>query len=201
MHPVLAKAVYPLAELVAAVGLNEAQLSPNSELHQWCAQQVVEHLILTFQSSRGELERRLKSGGSPASSASLLQWILRVQVCTFGSMSAGVSTTLSLRPTRFVPQDGKALAERLLAEAEALDKDLSACRIAFGLRPCGYHAMYGPLRVEEWRVYHSVHIRHHQRQFEDAIRLARRRAAGMPQSTPQQDQVAPAADSDGQVLL
>ena len=201
MHPVLAKAVHPLAELVAGVGLDEAQVSPNSELHQWCGQQVVEHLILTFQSSRMELERRLKSGGSSVRRASLLQWILRVQVCMFGSMSRGVSTALTLRPIRFVPQGGRELAERLLAEAEALDKDLSNCRINFGLRPCGYHAMYGPLRVEEWRVYHSVHIRHHQRQFEEAIRLARRRIAGATQSILRQEQVAPAADSDGQVLL
>jgi len=197
MHPVLAKAVYPLAEQVAAVSLNEAQVSPNAELRQWCGQQVVEHLILTFQSSRRELERRLKSGDSPASRASWLQWILKVQVCVFGLMSQGVSTTLSLRPARFVPQDGKELAARLLAEAEALNKDLSDCRIVFGLRPCGYHPMYGPLRVEEWRVYHAAHIRHHQRQFEEVIRLAQRRAAGAAQTKPRQEQVATAAGIDG----
>jgi len=193
MHPVLAKAVYPLVEQVAAVSLNEAQVSPDLEMHRWCGQQVVEHLILAFQSSRQELERRLKSGDSPVSSASWLQWILKVQVCMFGSMSEGVSTTLSLRPTRFVPQDGKTLAERLLAEAEALNKVLSECRIRFGLRPCGYHGMYGPLRVEEWRVYHAVHIRHHRRQFEKCIRLARRRAVATAQPKPLREQVAPAA--------
>jgi hypothetical protein len=197
MHPVLAKAVNPLAEQVAAVSLNEAQFSPDLEMHRWCGQQVVEHLILSFQSSRMELERRLKSGDSPVSNASLLQWILKIQVCMFGSMSEGVSTTLSLRPTRFVPQDGKELAERLLAEAEALNNDLSDCRISFGLRPCGYHGMYGPLRVEEWRVYHAVHVRHHERQFQDAIRLARKRAAGAAQSKPRQEQVAAPAATEG----
>jgi hypothetical protein len=176
MHPVLADAITPFAEQVAMVSLTEAQFSPDSEHHLWSAQQVVEHLILSFQKSTQELRTRLKTGNSPAATASLLQWILKVQVCVWSLMSRGVPTTLALRPDHFVPQDGKALAARLLSAAEDLDKALIEARFAFGMRPCGYHVIYGPLRVEEWRVYHAVHCRHHRQQFEEAVRLARRRS-------------------------
>jgi hypothetical protein len=178
MHPVLAQAVHPFAEEVSAVSLADAQAPHDLHFHRWGGQEVVEHLILGFQASRQELERRLKSGESPTRSASLLQWIIKTQTCLFGSMSTGVPSPRSLRPAHFVPQDGQALATRLVAEAEELSKVLAQSRIAFGLRPCGYHPMYGPLRVEEWRAYHAVHCRHHLRQFRDAIELSRRRAAG-----------------------
>ena len=178
MHPVLADAVLPFAEKVAAVSLIEAQVSPDPEYHRWCGQQVVEHLILSFKHTREELQRRLKTGQSPATKRTFLQWLIKVQVCFFASMSDGVSTTLPLRPSEFVPQDGPALAARLLAEAEELNKVLSECRIVFGLRPCGYHPMFCRLRVEEWRVYHAVHCRHHMCQFDEAIRFARKYPGG-----------------------
>lgn len=176
MHPVLADAVFPLAEQIAAASLRDAQVSPDPTLHKWSGQELVEHLILTFQQSNQELSKRLAAGESPSQSCTWLQWLLKTQVCFFQSMPEGVPTFSVLRPGKFEPQDGPTLAARLLDAAEALNKTLAQCRIAFGMRPCGYHPMYGSMRVEEWRVYHRVHCRHHQPQFEEAIRLARSRA-------------------------
>jgi hypothetical protein len=177
MHPVLADAVFPLAEQVAAASLRDAQVSPDPTLHKWSAQQVVEHLILTMQQSKQELSKRLASGESPSRSTSWLQWFLKLQLCFFQSMPVGISTFSALRPGQLEPQDGPTMAARLLDAAEDLNKTLAECRITFGMRPCGYHPMYGAMRVEEWRVYHRVHCRHHQPQFEEAIRLVRSRAA------------------------
>jgi hypothetical protein len=176
MHPVLAKAVFPFADAIKPVCLIEAQVSPDPECHRWCGQAVVEHLIRAFQHSREELEKRIKNRNPPALSPSLVQRIIKLQVCVFGKMSEGVPAIQALRPGQFVPQDGEALAARFLAEAEELSKVLKQSRIVFGLRPCGYHPILGAMRVEEWRVYHAVHCRHHQPQFEEAIRLAQRRA-------------------------
>jgi len=182
MHPVLADAVFPLAEHVAAVSLKEAQVSPAADTHGWNAQQVVEHLILSFRQSTEELQKRLKLDQSPSRSASWLQWIIKIQVCVFHSMTRGVSTSSSLRPRTYIPQDGPELAARLCDEAELLNKTLAESRIAFGMRPCGYHPVYGPLRVEEWRVYHAVHCRHHMRQFDAAIAYAQNHPAEMEQA-------------------
>jgi len=177
MHPVLADAVFPLAEQVAAASLRDAQVSPDPTLHKWSAQQVVEHVILAMQQSKLELSKRLASGESPARSSTWLQWFLKTQLCFFQSMPQGVSTFSALRPGQFEPQDGPTMAARLLDAAEELNKTLAQCRIVFGMRPCGRHPMYGSMRVEEWRVYHRVHCKHHQPQFEEAIRLAHSRAA------------------------
>jgi hypothetical protein len=68
------------------------------------------------------------------------------------------------------------LSARLLAEAEELSKVLAECRLAFGTRPCGNHPIYGALRVEEWRNYHAVHIRHHIPQFRECVAFARKHA-------------------------
>jgi hypothetical protein len=174
MHPVLAKAIHPVAEQIATVTLAEAQVSANSELRRWSGQEVVEHLILSIQKSKEELQRRLKSKNSPFYSCTFIQWVIKFQLLWFGSMPRGIPATHSLSPHRIVAQDGPALAARLLSEAEELSKALAECRIAFGVRPCGNHPIYGPLRVEEWRRYHAVHCRHHLQQFKEAIDFARK---------------------------
>ena len=173
MHPVLAQAIQPFAEEIATVRLAEAQVSPDPKSERWCGQQVVEHLILSLKKSREGLQHRLKSSRSRTTLATLLQHIIKIQVF-LGSMPRGVPALPSLTPIEFVPQDGPVLAARLLAEAEELSKVLAECRLAFGLRPCGSHPIYGPLRVEEWRQYHSVHCRHHVRQFKEAVDFARK---------------------------
>ncbi len=176
MHPVLANAAYAFAEELAAVGLAEAQISPDPSLNRWCGQQVVEHLILSMRKSREDLQRSLKSKSSRSKRPTLLQRALSLQLF-FGRMSHGLQALPSLTPVTFTPQDGTMLSARLLAEAEELSKVLAECRLAFGLRPCGNHPIYGPLRVEEWRHYHAVHFRHHLKQFEENCRF-RSRATG-----------------------
>jgi hypothetical protein len=113
-------------------------------------------------------------------------------------MPRGAFTSLAVRPGQFVPQDGKELAARFLAAAEDANKVLDDCRLSFGMRPCGYHPMYGPLRVEEWRVYHAVHCRLHQQQFEETIRFARRHlAAGTVQAVAEEKPTASPSGKGG----
>ena len=174
MHPVLSDAVFPFAGQIAAVTRDEAQTHPDDDPQRWCGQAVVEHLILDFLCSRNELQMRLKNRDSPSRAASLQQWILKIQTCLLAWMPDGLPAPPGLRPGHFSPQEGAELASRLTEAAQQLDAALVQCRIVFGMRPCGYHSMYGPLRVEEWRVYHAAHCRRHQRQFEKAIRAAQR---------------------------
>ncbi len=173
MHPVLAKTLNPIAEEIAAASLAEAQVSPNPGKHRWSGQQVVEHLILMFHSAQEELQTHLKKHKPASNWHTLLQWLLKAQLCWFGSMSPGIPSRHAIRPRQFVPQDGPALAARLLAEAEDADKALVQCRREFGLQSCGYHPIYGPLRVDEWRNYFAIHSRHHLPQFREAIAYAR----------------------------
>jgi hypothetical protein len=56
-------------------------------------------------------------------------------------------------------------------EAERMDRTLRACRERFGIQPIASHRFFGPLRVDQWRRFHAIHVRHHARQVR-AIRKA-----------------------------
>jgi hypothetical protein len=142
-------------------------------MDDWCAQEVVEHLILTFRQSREELETRLKTRTPPTNRSTLYQLPLKIQLQWFGSMTAGTIAPPSLVPTKFVPQDGPALSARLQAEAEQLSKTLVQSEATFGKRPCGDHPLYGPLPAAGWRKYHALHCRQHAGQLKSAIEFAR----------------------------
>jgi hypothetical protein len=176
MHPVLAVQAAKIVDPLASLSQAEAQASPSPEDHAWSAQQVVEHLILAFEHSGKLLEESLRKRKPASNSHTFPQWLLKAQICWFGSMPRGVTALRALRPEAIVPQDGKTLSARFLAAAEKLDETLVACRKSFGLLPCAVHPIYGPLRVEEWRQYHAVHCRHHLPQLQQAVTHSRTHA-------------------------
>jgi len=182
MDSVLANTLKPIADELATVSQAQAQASPRPTMDDWCGQEVVEHLILTFKKSTEELESRLKSKTPPANGSTLYQLPLKIQLLWFGSMTAGTIAPPSLVPGKFVPQDGPALSARLLAEAEQLSKTLAQSEAVFGKRPCGDHPIYGPLSAAGWRKYHELHCRQHATQLKAAINFARAHRAKVPEA-------------------
>ena len=73
---------------------------------------------------------------------------------------------------------------RLLDAAKVVDNLLAVCRRVYGMEPCGEHWMYGPLRVEDWRAYTAIHIRHHLKQLKVAVNYARNPPPEPEQVTP-----------------
>ena len=173
MHPILKSALEPLAAQIAGLSLEEAQVHPLPGQGRWCPQQVLEHLILTYGQTADSVARQLKSGRVPKNRRGLLEFVLRVQALGFGHMPSGVPAVLAMRPTDYVPETGAAIAARFLEAAEAMDVQLVAARKKFGIQGCGEHPFYGLMRVDEWRRYHSVHARHHEKQLKEAIKYAK----------------------------
>jgi hypothetical protein len=173
MHPVLKSALEPIAIQIADLTLEEAQIAPLPGHGRWCAQQVVEHLILTYQLTRDSLEQQLKSGRVPKNRRNLLEFTLRLQTIGFGYLPKGVPAIGVFRPTDFTPEAGPEIARRFLEAAEVMDALLVAARKKFGIEVCGRHPFFGVLRVDEWRRYHAVHARHHMAQLRETIRYAR----------------------------
>jgi hypothetical protein len=178
MHPVLKSALQPLADEISPLSQEEAQIPPTPGQGRWCAQQIVEHLILSYELTSGELSKQLKSGRVPRNRRNLLEFLLRVQTIGLGFMPSGVPSMRALRPTDYVPEQGAAVAARFLAAAEEMDALLVSCRKAFGIQACGEHPFFGVMRVDEWRRYHAVHAKHHLPQLREAIRFARAAKAG-----------------------
>jgi Protein of unknown function (DUF1569) len=173
MHPVLKSALEPLAEEIRPLSLEEAQVPPMPGQGRWCAQQVLEHLILTYKLTSDSVSRQLKSGRVPKNRRNLLEFFLRVQTIGVGYMPDGVPAMRAVRPTHFTPQAGPGVAARFLEAAEAMDVLLVAGRKKFGVEACGEHPFFGVMRVDEWRRYHAIHAAHHAAQLRNAIRYAR----------------------------
>ncbi|WP_263354305.1 DUF1569 domain-containing protein [Acidicapsa acidisoli] len=184
MHPVLKSALEPLAEQVMTISLQEAQVPPVPGQGRWCAQQIMEHLILTYQLTSSSVSRQLKSGHVPKNRRNLLEFLLRVQTIGLGYMPEGIPAIRAFRPTQFTPEDGPAIAARFLEAAEEMDTLLVAARRKFGIQACGEHPFFGVMRVDEWRRYHAIHAGHHAVQLRNAIRYARSLTAVPEEAAP-----------------
>jgi hypothetical protein len=178
MHPVLKISLEPLGAMIEDLTQEEAQIAPLPGQGRWSAQQVIEHLILTYKLTSDTVGRHLKSGRAARKGRRLLLSFLRLQTIGLGRMPRGVPAIHAVRPERVTPMDGPALRGRFLEAVEEMDELLGAARKKFGIQPCGEHPFYGGLRVDEWRRYHAVHARHHRKQLEEAIRNARSGKAG-----------------------
>jgi hypothetical protein len=173
IHPVLLHVLAPYQKVLEGASLEELQVVPGLSAQYWCGQQVVEHLMMTMERSRSELTKRLEQRRSKMSKRSLLQAIIKSHLFWFRSMPRGILAPRSLRPAEWTPASGSVLAEKLLVACKGLDDVLVSSRRAFGMEPCGEHWMYGPLRVEDWRAYHAIHLQHHMKQLKAAIAYAK----------------------------
>lgn len=173
MHPVLKSALDPLAKQITTLTVDEAQIQPLPGLGRWSAQQILEHLILTYQLTSDSVGHQLRTGRVPPNRRNVLEFMLRVQTISFGFMPDGVPAIHAFRPREFSPESGPAIAARFLLAAEEMDKLLVAARRKFGIQICGEHPSFGVMRVDEWRRYHAIHAGHHIKQLQSAIKYAK----------------------------
>jgi hypothetical protein len=173
MHPVLKTELSVLSEVIRGVSAAEAQVNPLPGLGRWSAQEVIEHLVLTYEMTMEELNRQFGRGRALRRKRGPLEVLLRLQTIGLGHLPRGVPAMLRVRPQNYRAQGGAVLAERLLRKAEEMDALLVQAREKFGIQPCAEHPFYGGLRVDEWRRYHAIHARHHLQQLREAIAYAR----------------------------
>jgi Protein of unknown function (DUF1569) len=173
MHPVLKSALEPLAIQIGTLTMEEAQIAPVPGQERWCAQQVMEHLMLTYKLTSDSVSRQLTGGRVPKNRRNLLEFLLRVQTIGLGYMPEGIPSIRAFRPAVFAPENGRTIAARFLETAEEMDHQLVAARRQFGIQACGEHPFFGVMRVDEWRRYHAIHAAHHESQLRSAIRFAK----------------------------
>jgi hypothetical protein len=173
MHPVLRKEIELLAREISGVSREDAQIHPLPGQGRWSAQEIVEHLILTYRLTSDELLKQLKKGKPPRNRRDGLQFFLRLQTIGMGYMPDGVPAPVAFRPRKYKPEPGVEIAARFLEAADSMDNLLVTSRNRFGIQACGEHPFYGVMRVDEWRRYHAIHARHHLSQLRNAIVFAR----------------------------
>lgn len=163
MHPVLQQVFDAYCPVLSGRPAEWCQRHPRQNERQWSAQELVEHLVLTCRSTTRELEKRLERGHATRARSTPLQWILQLVVLSFGRMPNGVPAPIFARPDQlhWSEVNGSELLEMLRQEMERMDERITLCRQRFGIQRVASHFMLGPLRPDQWRRFHVIHIGHH----------------------------------------
>lgn len=163
MYVALERVFRQIESQLYALDAETAQFHPRSLAYKWTAQQVVEHLILSYQSTTKALNGRLDKGRLPRmKKPTWLQWSLKCLILGFGHLPQGAPALDETLPAgHLAPMDGRQLGELLHDEIRAMDHALEACRHKFGIERVAVHPWLGPLRVDQWRRFHTVHGLHH----------------------------------------
>jgi uncharacterized protein DUF1569 len=172
MHAVLERVVDQISSEMRHLDAEATQLHPKGLVYKWNAQQVVEHLVMGYRMTTEALETRLKKGRlSRKHRRTYLQWTLQMMILSFGAMPRGVPSLeeTTPKPGLFPEMSGRELGDLLRREIEAMDAVLDACRRRFGIERVGVHPFLGPLRVDQWRRFHTVHGNHHLTQLRSVL--------------------------------
>jgi hypothetical protein len=167
MHPVFQSAFRDIAAALGGFDATSANVHPWGRPHCWSVQQIVEHLVLSMDATRASLEERLAKGRPGRNlHRSRTEWALQLMILSAGHMPKGVGAPRETTPPANMPTTGvRELTERLETAIEALDATLDHCRQRFGMERVGRHFLLGPLRIDQWRRYHVLHLRHHLEQM------------------------------------
>jgi hypothetical protein len=172
MHAVLERVVCQIESEVGGLDAETAQLHPNGLAYKWSAQQVIEHLVLSYRLTNAALEARLNKGRPPRHRArTYLQRSLQLMILSFGAFPHGAPALEETLPVegRFAAMNGRQLGDLLRQESETMDALLDNCRHRFGIERVATHPWLGSLRVDQWRRFHAVHGLHHLAQLRSLI--------------------------------
>jgi Protein of unknown function (DUF1569) len=172
MHPVLQNIESQFHFVLDSLDLEETQRHPGNNSLRWNTQQVVEHLILTYQLTSATLAKRLEKRRPTEARCTPMEWSLQVIVLSLGRMPKGAPAPLETVPASSIPLNGHELAWKLSCEAEKMDELLNRCRTQFGLQRVASHTVLGPLRVDQWRRFHVIHGLHHLEQIHRIFQTA-----------------------------
>lgn len=167
MHPSLEQLHASYAQFLQGRSIEVVEIHPGNDSNCWNARQIVEHLILTYQSSCAVFCERLAKGRPTQTKPSAYQKVQQLFVCQFGYIPAGRLAPPDVIPavSATEPLDGKAISARLLAGLSAMDEMLAACESRFGEKKFATHQVIGPISADQWRRFHVAHGRHHLKQL------------------------------------
>lgn len=133
---------------------------------KWSVAEILEHLALTFDGTRRNLQKCLDTGARRATRATFRQRWGVLMVVELGRFPTGVQAPPFTRPKGLPPEAALTAVRENYA---AMERVMAACAARFGTRrPLADHPILGPLSLRQWRRFHQVHVRHHLRQIKAA---------------------------------
>jgi hypothetical protein len=136
---------------------------------KWCAEEILEHLYLTYTGTIKALERILAAGNPLATRASIRHRMRTFVVVGLNYMPHGRKAPNPTLP-RGLP--GKDVRSEITLQIAAMDELLAQCEARFGRSKLMDHPVLGPLTVGQWRKFHFLHGRHHAKQIRRLRELA-----------------------------
>jgi hypothetical protein len=146
----------------AVEGMSSEQLRWHPA-EKWCAAEVLEHLYLTYTGTIKGFEKVIAGGKPLATQGSIGKWWRTLVVVRFGYLPEGRTAPATTQPKGLS-------AEKVLNEIEekivAMDAVIAECEGRFGREvKLLDHPILGPLTAAQWRKFHLVHGRHHEKQL------------------------------------
>ncbi len=163
MHAVLQQVFDTYSAELSGKPADWCQLHPLQDERLWSAQELIEHLVLTLRSTSRLLNKRLDRGHPTSERSTPVQWFLQMALLSLGQMPRGAPAPAFARPDQlhWTAMDGAELVDLLRHEIDQMDALLDRCRERFGLQRIAAHFILGPLRADQWRRFHVIHLRHH----------------------------------------
>jgi DinB family protein len=171
MNSVLATLETTLSQALDSLDAAQTQLRPRASgagtpSEKWSIQQIVEHLLLTYQSTRGAIQHRLDKGRPTDTRATRQQRIFQFVLITLGHFPEGRPAPPMVTPG---PDSKPLSSQQLIASVHehlvTLDPIFDQAEKTFGDQRATTHQILGPLSIAQWRRFHLIHTRHHARQI------------------------------------
>jgi hypothetical protein len=152
--------------VLAGIDASSTQLHPANDPGRWSIQQIVEHLLLSYQATVTLFQARLEKGTATHLRAGWKQSMARTLVLHLRYFPHGGKSPEFVLPRPGVnpPWSGADLSGQMLAELQQMDVILKAAEDRFGKVPLQAHFAFGPLCASQWRRFHAVHAAHHLKQ-------------------------------------
>jgi hypothetical protein len=147
---------------LAVEGMSSEELSWHPT-NKWCTAEILEHLYLTYTGTIKGFERLLQAGKPLATRASIRQRWRTLVVIGFSYLPSGRKAPAVTKP-RGLPADKvrNEVGEKIVA----MDEIIAQCESRFGRSTRLLdHPILGPLTATQWRKFHLLHGRHHQKQI------------------------------------
>jgi hypothetical protein len=142
------------------LSLDQLQWHPEAK---WSIAQVLEHLSLTYSSTKIVFDRCLNAGKTSATQPNARQRMIAFVVTGLGYMPSGREAPVPVRPKAGAPTATPASLEDKISQ---MDESIAACESRFGCNvKVADHLILGPLTAPQWRNFHWVHGRHHLKQI------------------------------------
>ncbi len=162
MHPELEQLAREMLTSVEGLSSAETQERPVTRPSAWNVQEIVEHLLLTWQANTAQIEERLAKGRPVKTKVDLRMRVAQFAVITLGRFPNGFEAPAIVVPPDNTPhKSGAGLNEHVSSTLRKLDEVCVRAEKMFGSRRSVTHFRLGPLSIAQWRKFHLVHARHH----------------------------------------